>query len=202
MPSVPKIMIVVASTRTTRFADFPLDWVRERVAHRADFQFEVLDLRDHPLPFYDLSTPPAMAQRQYGTPEERALGTILDSADGFLLITNEYNHGYSAALKNVLYHFFVEFNRKPMSFLGYGNVGGSRAIEQLRQVIAELDMVSVRPTVHVFGTQMAPIRQDEKARAEIFAALEPRLELLLADLHWWASALKTARDANGNDEAA
>lgn len=202
MTSVPRILIIVASTRTLRFADLPLAWLRERTARHPEFEFDELDLREVTLPFYDLPAAPALAPRQYTTDEERALGEILDRADGYLVITNEYNHGYSAALKNLLDHFFVEFNHKPISFLGYGNVGGSRAIEQLRLVAAELDMVSVRPTVHLFGFQMAPVRQDAEARAEIFAALEPRLELLLADLHWWASALLTARAADSAGEPA
>jgi NAD(P)H-dependent FMN reductase len=193
MPSVPHILIIVASTRTTRFADFPLAWILDRAARHPEFTFEVFDLRDHPLPFYDLPAAPALAPRQYSSNEERAIGEILDRSDGYLILTNEYNHGYSAALKNVLDHFFAELNRKPVSFMGYGNVGGSRAIEQLRQVAAELDMVSVRPTVHVFGSQMLAVRTDPEARAAIFAALEVRLDALFADLHWWASALIAAR---------
>ena len=195
MPTVPHILIIVASTRTVRFADYPLAWVLERSALRTDFTFEVLDLRDHPLPFYDLPAAPAQSPRQYGSDEERELGAIFDRADGYLLITSEHNHGYPAGLKNVLDHFFAEFNHKPVSFLGYGNVGGSRAIEQLRQVVAELDMVSVRPTVHVFGVQMMEIRADPEARREVFARLEPRLDILFADLHWWSAALKAARAA-------
>jgi NAD(P)H-dependent FMN reductase len=196
MSTIPHILIIVASTRTARFADFPLAWVQERTAQRSDFTFEVLDLRDNLLPFYDLQSAPSMAPRAYETDLARTIGEKLDAADGFLVITNEYNHGYSAALKNLLDHYFVEFNRKPISYVGYGNAGGSRAIEQLRQVAGELDMVSVRPTVHVFGPQLMAIRQDESAAIGIFESLEPRLELLLGDLHWWASALHTARAAS------
>jgi NAD(P)H-dependent FMN reductase len=195
MSTVPNILIIVASTRTARFADFPLAWVQERTAGRSDFAFQVLDLRDNLLPFYDLQSAPAMAPRVYETELARTIGEKLDAADGFLVITNEYNHGYSAALKNLLDHYFVEFNRKPISYVGYGNAGGSRAIEQLRQVAGELDMVSVRPTVHVFGPQLMAIRQDASTAAGIFESLEPRLELLLTDLRWWASALHTARAA-------
>ncbi|MDQ1555833.1 MAG: hypothetical protein QOI02_835 [Actinomycetota bacterium] len=202
MTTVPRILIVVASTRTTRFADVPLRWLLERTLHRTDFEFEVLDLRDHPMPFYDLPMSPAMSPRNYTTAEERRIGPILDAADGFLLITNEYNHGYSAALKNLLDHFFVEFNRKPVAFLGYGSVGASRAIEQLRQVTSELEMVSVRPSVHLLGLQMMAIRQDPAAAVDIFASLEPRLDVLLTDLHWWSSALIAARAANADSDAA
>jgi NAD(P)H-dependent FMN reductase len=195
MPTVPRILILIASTRTNRFAEYPLNWILAHTSSRADFTFEVLDLRDHPLPFYDLSMSPAMAQRQYSSDAERALGEKLDAADGFLVITNEYNHGYTAVLKNTLDHFFVEWNRKPMSFLGYGNAGGARAIEQLRQVAAELDMASVRPTVNVIGKYIMDIRGGADAN-EVLEPLVPRLDALLADLHWWATALNVARNAD------
>ncbi|HEY5231003.1 MAG TPA: NAD(P)H-dependent oxidoreductase [Galbitalea sp.] len=206
MPTTPHIAIIVASTRTQRFADHPLTWVLAQTASRADLTFEVLDLRDHPLPFYDHAGSPAMAPRAYASEAERALGEKLDAADGYLVLTNEYNHGYSAALKNTLDHFFVEWNRKPISFVGYGSAGGARAIEQLRQVADELDMASVRPTVNILGQYVMAIRGGGDA-IEVFAPLEPRLEALLADLHWWAIALGNARDADkettdASDEAA
>jgi NAD(P)H-dependent FMN reductase len=195
MPTTPRIAIILASTRTNRFADYPLNWLLEQTAGRSDFEFEVLDLRDYPLPYYDLPMPPAMAQRDYSSDVHRALGEKLDAADGFLAITNEYNHGYTAVFKNVLDHYFVEWNRKPISFLGYGNAGGARAIEQLRQVADELDMASVRPTVNVIGKFLMDIRGGANP-TEVFAPLEPRLVALLEDLHWWAIALKNGRDAD------
>lgn len=206
MPRTPHIVIVVASTRTTRFADVPLKWLQEQTASNTDLSFEVLDLRDHPLPFYDLPASPGMARREYASDAHRNLGAIIDAADGFLVITNEYNHGYSAALKNVLDHFFAEFNRKPISFIGYGSAGGARAIEQLRQVAAELELASVRPTVNIFGHQMMAMRDGGDIDA-ILAPQVPRLEALLNDLHWWATALTTARAADkeetdASDEAA
>jgi NAD(P)H-dependent FMN reductase len=196
MPSIPHIAIIVASTRPTRFADIPLAWITEQTSGRSDFSFEVIDLRDHVLPYYELAVSPALSPRQYGTEAERNLGQKLDAADGFIVLTNEYNHSYPASLKNSLDHFFVELNRKPIAFIGYGNVGGARAIEQLRLVIAELDMVSVRPSVNILGLHMMAIRAEGKDPAATFAPLVPRLDALLADLHWWAVALKKARRAN------
>jgi NAD(P)H-dependent FMN reductase len=195
MPTVPHILIVIASTRQHRFADYPLNWMLARTGSHSDLDFEVLDLRDHLLPFFDRQGSPGMSPRQYSGDAERALGEKLDAADGFLIITNEYNHGYAAVLKNTLDHFFVEWNRKPIAFLGYGNVGGARAIEQLRQVADELDMASVRPTVNVLGALMMEIRGGADANA-VLEPLLPRLDALLADLHWWAAALKVARDAD------
>ncbi len=191
--AVPVIAVIVASTRSTRFADYPLAWITDRLTGRADLAIEVIDLREHPLPFYDLPTSPTMAGRNYTTDAQRTLGEAIDRADGFLVIANEYNHGYSAALKNTLDHFFPEFNRKPVAFAGYGSAGGSRAIEQLRQVVAELAMVSIRYSVHIMGHQMALIRQDAGARASVFESLDARLDLLIGELVWWARVLHDAR---------
>ena len=195
MPTTPHIAIIVASTRVNRFADVALNWVIAQTAARADFTFEVLDLRDYQLPYFDLATPPAIAPRDYFSDLHRELGEKLDAADGFLVLTNEYNHGYGAVLKTVLDSYFVEWNRKPISFLGYGNAGGARAIEQLRQVVDELDMASVRPTVNILGPLLMGIRGGGDP-TEVLAPLEPRLVALLDDLHWWAIALKNARDAD------
>ena len=206
MPKTPHVAIIIASTRPNRFADFAVGWLVEQTKSRSDFTFEVIDLRDYPLPFYELAGPPAMTPRQYASDTHRALGEKLDAADGFLIVANEYNHGPSAVLKNTLDHYFVEWNRKPISFLGYGNVGGARAIEQLRQIVDELDMASVRPTVNILGAYLMGIRGGADV-TETLAPLEPRLDALLADLHWWALALSTARakdkeTTNADDEDA
>jgi NAD(P)H-dependent FMN reductase len=192
MASTPHIAIIIASTRPNRFADFVVSWLLTQTASRRDFTFEVIDLRDHPLPFYELPGSPAMAPRAYSSDAERALGEKLDAAGGFLIVTNEYNHGYSAVLKNTLDYYFTEWNRKPISFVGYGNVGGARAIEQLRQVADELDMASVRPTVNILGKYFMDIRGGADV-TETLRPLEVRLEALLSDLHWWTVALSTAR---------
>src|ERR1700712_623218 len=187
------LLLVVASTRTGRFADLPLAWLQERLGARNEFDVEVLDARDHPLPYYDLPRPPALAHREYSTDAERAVGVRLDAADALLVLTNEFNHGYSAALKNLLDHFFAELRHKPMAFVGYGNVGGARAIEQLRQVAAELDMVSVRETVNILGQQMAATRQTGAMPEEVTVLLDPRLGVMLDNLAWWSRALAAAR---------
>jgi NAD(P)H-dependent FMN reductase len=189
----PRILVVVGSTRTERFADHPLAWVTSRLTERPELDMDVLDIRDLDLPLYDHKRPPAVARREYRTEAERLIGGRLDAADGFLVITNEYNHGYSAGLKNLLDHFFAEFEHKPVAFLGYGNVGASRAIEQLRQVVAELNMVSVRETVHILGYQFPAVRAGGDAASEVFALLDPRLTAMVDHLLWWADALSAAR---------
>jgi NAD(P)H-dependent FMN reductase len=196
MTTSPRILVIVASQRTNRFADYPLRWLLEQTKDRTDLSFEVLDLRDHTIPGETLQNVPSMAPRQYVSDDHRAIGELFDEADGFIVLVNEYNHGYSAPLKNTLDHYFVELNRKPMAFIGYGSVGGARAIEQLRQVLTELDMASVRPSVNILPPFVMQIRGGNENVTEVFAPLVVRLTPLLDDLHWWASALKVARDAD------
>lgn len=189
-----RIALIVASTRTVRFADLVVPWVQQHLVD-AGFELDVIDVREVTLPYYDLPVAPAMAERQYTNDAELALGERLDAADGYVILTNEFNHGYSAALKNVLDHYFAEFQHKPVAFVGYGNVGGARAIEQLRQVAAELDMVSVRESVHVIGFQFPAVRAGGEDADAVFAALEPKMVAMLENLRWWARALTTARAA-------
>jgi NAD(P)H-dependent FMN reductase len=147
----PLVGLLVGSTRSTRFADRPLEWSARRLAERDDLAWQLIDLREFELPRYDEPTPPALARRVYGSPEVARLGAAIDGLDGLIVLTSEFNHGYPAALKNALDLLFAEFNRKPVMFVGYGNVGGARAIEQLRLVTVELEMATLRHAVHEVG---------------------------------------------------
>jgi NAD(P)H-dependent FMN reductase len=91
---------------------------------------------------------------------------------------------------------FPEFNKKPMTFVGYGNAGGARAIEQLRLVSVEFEMAPLRRAVHIFPDLMLPAMTAEEFTPEIFESLDPRLEMMITELIWWANALKAARDAD------
>jgi NAD(P)H-dependent FMN reductase len=192
----PRIQIVVGSTRPTRFADKPLAWLLDRLSKHDDFELDVLDLRDHPLALFNLALSPARSRREYPNEEVARLGQAFDRADGYIVLTSEYNHGYPASLKNALDYVFVELNHKPVSFVGYGNVGGARAIEQLRLVSIEFEMAPLRHAVHILPDIMRPAMQAEEFDLEIFAPLDERLEMLAKDILWWTNALKTARDAS------
>jgi NAD(P)H-dependent FMN reductase len=189
------IQIIVGSTRPGRFADKPLAWLLDRLSDRSDFDFEVVDLRDHPLPLFDLPVSPARTLRDYPNEAVAALGRRLDAADGFITITSEYNHGYPASLKNAMDYVFTEFNKKPMTFVAYGSAGGARAVEQLRSVCVEFEMAPLRHAVHIFPDLMIPAMKAEEFTPAIFESLDPRFELMANELTWWATALKGARDA-------
>ena len=193
-----QIAVIVGSTRQGRFSDKPARWVSERLGERAGVEVELIDLRDHPLPFFD-QAPPAYPLRDYPTAQVAELGARIDDADGFLVLTPEYNHGYSAVLKNAMDHTFVEWRRKPIAFAGWGNVGGARAIEQLRGVSVEFELAPLRHAVHILPDLMVPAMKADPFDPGLFVPLEPRLELLITDLLWWSDALATARRATITD---
>jgi NAD(P)H-dependent FMN reductase len=110
------------------------------------------------------------------------------------VLTAEYNHGYPAVLKNAMDWTFPEWHRKPIAFVGWGNVGGARAIEQLRLVAVEFEMAPLRHAVHILPDVMITARHaDDVTDTTAFGPLEPKLKLLADDLTWWAAALAAAR---------
>ena len=127
--------------------------------------------------------------RDYPSDEVRRFGETIDRADGFVIVTPEYNHGYSAVLKNAIDHTFVEWKHKPVTFVSWGNVGGARAIEQLRLVMVELEMAPLRHAVHILPDVLVPALRAETFEPSMLDALLPRLEHMGDDLHWWANTL-------------
>jgi NAD(P)H-dependent FMN reductase len=85
----------------------------------------------------------------------------ISEADGYIIVSPEYNHGYSAVLKNAIDWVFPEWRNKPVGFVGYGNAGGARAIEQLRQVAIELQMVPIRSAVHIPAEVFLPVMKEK-----------------------------------------
>jgi len=190
--TTPKIGIIVGSTRRNRFADQPAAWIRDLMSARDDLEFEVVDLRDYPLPFFEDRAAPA-----YGALKGEAAhawAARLATFDGFILLVAEYNHGPTAVLKNALDHAFGEFNRKPVTFIGYGGVGGARAVEQLRLVAVELEMAPLRNAVHIGVEAMLGVVRGGKSLAD-FPYLGERALAMLEELSWWSRALKVARQA-------
>ncbi len=188
-----RIQVVTGTTRQGRFSERVGAWVLEHLTARGDIEVELIDLRDFPLPFFD-GPPPSRIPREYAGEAVARLGRTLDRADGYILLTAEYNHGYPAVLKNAMDWTFVEWRRKPIAFVGWGNVGGARAIEQLRQVAVEFEMAPLRHAVHILPDVLIAARQaDDAADTAAFTRLEPRLKVLADDLTWWAAALAAAR---------
>ncbi len=186
----PKIGIVIGSTRPSRFGEKPGAWIHGIANARTDLDFELIDLRDYPLPLFNEPISPAWGPIKNEVAQRWA--AKLASLDGFILVTPEYNHGTSAVLKNALDYAYQEFVRKPVAFVGYGSVGGARAVEHLRLVAAELQMVSVRNAVHIAATDFMGLLRQGKSFDD-YPHLAPAAAGMLEELAWWAKALKSAR---------
>lgn len=188
--SPPRIAIIISSTRAGRFGDKPANWIHSLGRGRSDLSFEVVDLRDYPLPFFDESMPPVMAPAK--AEAARRWAALLATFDGFVVVTPEYNHGPTAVLKNAMDSAYAEFVRKPLAFVGYGSVGAARAIEQLRLLATSFQMVSLNSAVNIGMAEFMGIAQQGKT-FEDYPYLAQSAGSMLDDLSWWASVLKPAR---------
>ena len=191
--SKPKIAIVVGSTRAARFADVPTQWIAKIAKSHADIDVEVVDLRDFPLPFFDevASSAWAPSQNEVAQRWQKKVAEF----DGFIFTAAEYNHAPTAVLKNAIDYAANEWNKKPAGFVGYGSVGGSRAVEHLRLAAVELQMAPVKSAVHIAWGDFLAVRQGEKKLEEI-EHLNQAGAALVNDVAWWARVLKAARQAD------
>lgn len=190
--SNPKIAIIVGSTRAARFADKPTKWIAEIAKARGDLDIEVVDLRDYPMPFFDEVASNAWVP---STNEiAQAWQKKVAEFDGYIFITAEYNRSITASLKNALDYAYPEWGKKPAAYVGYGSVGGARAVEHLRLISVELQMAPIRTGVHIQGADFMAALQQGKPLLELTYLL-PGAKDMLDNLVWWAKALKTAREA-------
>jgi len=165
--------------------------VLEHAATRTDLAFELVDLREVNLPFFDEVASNAWVPSTNETAQQWQ--KTVGSFDGYIFITAEYNHSITAALKNALDYASPEWNKKPAAAVGYGGVGGARAVEHLRGIAVELQMAPTRTAVHIGGTDFIGIWQQGVALNDL-PHLLPTLNTLFDELSWWAKALKTARE--------
>src|SRR5450432_3407284 len=129
MQKRPKIGIIISTTRPGRFADVPTNWLFNIAKERDDANFEIVDLRDYPMPFFEEKVPLHVAPPQ----NEVALrwGEKIASLDGYIFVTAEYNHSIPAVLKNALDYLCSELHRKPATSAGSGAPAASRPVDHL-----------------------------------------------------------------------
>jgi NAD(P)H-dependent FMN reductase len=197
--SNPRIAIIISTTRAARFGHKPAQWVKDIAAQRDDIETEIVDLRDFPMPFFDEVASNAWAPTQ--NPVGQRWQKKIAEFDGYIFVTAEYNHGIPASLKNALDYAYPEWNRKAAAFVGYGAVGGARAIEHLRLVAAELQLATVRSAVYIQGADFMAVWKEGKDLKEI-SYLQAGVKDMLDQLVWWTMALKTARESGSVAAAA
>jgi NAD(P)H-dependent FMN reductase len=183
-----RIGIILGSTRPNRNGEQVAKWVYDIASRRSDAEFELVDLRDYPLPHLDEPLPPSLGQ--YQNEHTRQWADKIASFDGFIMVTPEYNHSTSGVLKNAIDYLYAEWNNKAVGFVSYGGVGGARAAEHLRLIAGELQMADVRQQVAL----------SLLTEFENFSVLKPSdysqgaLNTLLDQVVAWSTALAPLRE--------
>ncbi|MET0182815.1 MAG: NAD(P)H-dependent oxidoreductase [Caulobacterales bacterium] len=190
--SKPKIGIVIGTTREGRFGEKAARWMLEVGEQRSgDADFEIVDLRDYPMPFFEERLSPAHAPPKNEAAQRWAKKVA--ELDGYVFVTGEYNHSIPGVLKNALDYAYSEFNRKAAGFVGYGGVGGARAIEHLRSIAVELQIAPMRNGVYIAGADAMGLIREGRDFSE-FPHLAATANAVLDELVWWTKALKAARE--------
>jgi NAD(P)H-dependent FMN reductase len=183
-----QLAIIIGSTREGRWGDKVAHWFADEARQRPDLLVDVVDLAE-------VDIPAVLPMRH--TPEVQAYAERIDRADAFVVVTPEYNHSYPASLKQAIDVLTAPWRRKPVAFVSYGGLsGGLRAVEHLRQVFAELHATTIRETVSL---HRHPLLFDDSGALVESSGPAEATKVMLDDLVWWASALRTARDAEVAD---
>lgn len=141
------IQIIVGSTRPNRVGKKIGDWFFNQVKDIPGNTYELIDLKDIDLPLLD--EPKPAGDGEYTVQHTKDWSELIQKGDAYVLVTPEYNHASSPALLDALDYLFNEWSYKPVSFVGYGGMGGTRAIHSLVTVVTELRMIPLRDRVHI-----------------------------------------------------
>lgn len=184
-----KLAITVGSTRPGRVGESVAQWAFQLAKARGDAAFELVDIADFQLPLLDEPIPPA--QGKYSKEHTQRWAARIASFDGFVFVTPEYNHAPSGALKNAIDYLYAEWNDKAAGFVGYGSAGGVRAVEQLRLIMAEVQVATVRNQVALsLFTDFENFTNFKPA-----ARHEQSFHQMLDQLVAWGGALKRLRES-------
>jgi NAD(P)H-dependent FMN reductase len=184
-----KVAIILGSTRPGRNGEAVSRWIHDTAKKRSDANFELVDIKDFNLPLLDESISAAASMGQYSKEHTKTWSAKIDSFDAYVFVTAEYNHGIPGALKNAIDFLFKEWNNKAAGFVSYGGAGGVRAVEQLRLVMAELKVATVRTQVQLSlftdfenFTKFKPVPFQEKS-----------VNTMLDEVIAWGGALKAMK---------
>jgi len=190
-----KIKLIIGSTRKIRFSEKVCYWTLSVINNYKDVDIEVLDLRDFLLPFLE-------KEENLNEKDLEILNkwkAKINEADGYLIISPEYNHSFPAVLKNNLDYLYEEWFYKPVTFISYGSLGGARSIEQLRLVAIELRLIPLRNSLHLPYEVIKKDKSNEEI-IEILKNYNEKLDYSFKELLIMAKILKEARLNNSFKE--
>jgi NAD(P)H-dependent FMN reductase len=188
---MPRLSVIIGSTRPGR-AGLPIaDWFADRARGHGGFEIDVVDLAELNLPMLDEPNHPRL--RQYTHQHTKDWSARVAGSDAIVIVTPEYNHGYSAAVKNAIDYLHHEWHYKPVGFVSYGGVAaGTRAMQQLKQVVTALRMLPLTDAVNIpFHTQFL----DDDGRVQANEVMEQAADVMLDELVRVAEALRPLREA-------
>ncbi|GAB3431452.1 NADPH-dependent FMN reductase [Actinophytocola sediminis] len=192
-----RIAVIVGSTRPRRRTEVAADWVVQ-IARRhpevvaGKVEIALVDLVDYGLPLLD--EPVSAAWGDYRKEHTRRWAETVDSFDGFVFVTPEYNHSIPAALKNAIDFLFAEWQNKAAGFVSHGTGGGLRAVEHLRLVLAEVKVAGVRAQVGLEKfTDFTISEPGDPGVLTPGQQQEPTLVRMLDELFAWSRALAPLR---------
>ncbi len=188
-----KVAIIIGSTRPGRNGEAVARWVYEVAQKREDAQFELVDILDFNLPLLDEPVPPSL--NQYSQQHTKDWSAKIDSFDAYVFVTPEYNHSTSGALKNAIDFLYKEWNNKAAGLVGYGSLGGARAVEHLRLILAELQVADVRNQVSLSLFTDFENFSVFKPATHQEGAVNAMLDQVIA----WGGALKTLRSKSDGE---
>ncbi|HKR81644.1 MAG TPA: NAD(P)H-dependent oxidoreductase [Candidatus Saccharimonadales bacterium] len=186
---MPLVKVIIGSTRPGRFGVQPATWIMNLAKEHPEINFELVDLKEINLPFLDEEKPALLGE--YKNAHTKAWSQIVGEADGFIVVTGEYNHTVTPALINAIDFLAAEWRYKPVAFVSYGaSAGGARAVEHLRSVVGRLGMYDLTDGVHIvnYWTQL-----DESGTFQPTEEQTTTAHGLIKNVGFWAENLKTAR---------
>ncbi len=192
--SKPKIAVIIGSIRPNRFGDKPAQWIFDHAKASGQFDVELVDLADYPLPLFD--APASDFWMPTPNPVAAKWQAKLNEFDGYIVVTAEYNRSVPGALKNAIDWAYKPFMKKAVAYVSYGSVGGARAVEHLRTIFVELQAVSVRQGIHIGGSEFASVFMGQKSWDDVKVTFDGFAPDLINNLAWWTNATKAAREAD------
>jgi NAD(P)H-dependent FMN reductase len=181
-----KIAIIIGSTRPNRVGESVAKWVYALSQLRKDAEFELVDIQDYDLPLLD--EPQSAALHQYSKEHTKIWSAKIDGFDGFIFVTPEYNHSTSTALKNALDYLYSEWNNRAAGFVSYGSIGGARAAEALRPIMAQLQIADVSAQV-----MLSTFTDFNDGVCQPNPRHEKSMNTLFNQVIAWSTTLKTLR---------
>lgn len=187
--ALPRLHILITSTREKRLGPLIATWFAEQARLDGQFAVDLIDLERLALPMMDEPNHPM--KRDYQHEHTRAWSASVASADAFVFVVPEYNHGMPPALLNALDYLYVEWNYKPVAFVSYGGVsGGSRSVQMATPVLTALKMVPIPEGVTIpFFTKLI----DADGKFDPGQTQQRAVGALFSELSRWTGALQTLR---------